>query len=253
MIDGYRSAWPEAAAKLAGRPGLAFLPFGAFEQHGHHLPLGTDTIVATHVASSLAERFDSLLLPAVSYGETWNNAGYPGTLSLSPATVVAIAVDIGRAVAASGGAALVVVNGDWGNRAPLAEAVELLARESVDAMVLDYPGMDESAAAVRRSAQPAPGLSLDHAGEIETSILLRIEPGLVDAGRYTIGYPDFPEDFGTRPMQLHPFSESGVFGDPRPATGETGAAILSAVIAESARAVEEFVGTLPPRQDPLRT
>jgi creatinine amidohydrolase len=229
--------WPDAAAALDG--GIAILPFGAFEQHGHHLPLSTDTIVAEHVARQLATRLDVVLLPAIGYGETWNNAGYPATLSLSPATVLAIALDIGRALAASHARGFVIVNGDWGNRAPLAEAAATLAE--IPTLVLDYPGMDDAAAAVRNSAQAAPGLSLDHAGEIETSILLQIAPELVHPDRYTAGYPEFPDDFGTRPMQLHPFSASGVFGDPSPASAAKGTAILNATIDESERVARAFI------------
>ncbi len=247
MIDAERSAWPEVAAALARSTGLAVLAFGALEQHGHHLPLGTDSFVAAHVAAKLAEQLDAVLLPAVRYGETWNNAGYPGTVSLSPGTVTAIAVDIARAVHGAGAAALLIVNGDWGNRAPLAAAVRLLATESIATLVLDYPGMDDAAAVLRESRPAAPGLSIDHAGELETSIMLAIEPHLVDRDRYTTGYPDFPEDFGQRPMQLHPFSTSGVFGDPGPATATTGTALLEATVAESRKVVELFLAGLEPR------
>jgi creatinine amidohydrolase len=236
MIHGESAPWPQAAAALDG--GIAILPFGAFEQHGHHLPLSTDTIVAEHVARELAARLDAVLLPAIGYGETWNNAGYPATLSLSPATVTAIALDLARALTFSRARAFIIVNGDWGNRAPLAEAAR---RAELPTLVLDYPGMDDAAAEVRDSAQAAPGLSLDHAGEIETSILLQIAPKLVDPDRYTTGYPDFPADFGTRPMQLHPFSESGVFGDPSLASATKGTAILAATIDESERVARAFV------------
>ena len=102
MIDAVRTPWTDVAAHLAGGHGIAVLPFGALEQHGPHLPLGTDTVTAAYVARQIATRLDAVLLPPVHYGDTWNNAGYPGTLSLAPSTVTAIAVDLGRALAASG-------------------------------------------------------------------------------------------------------------------------------------------------------
>ena len=235
MIRAADSSWPDVAAALHG--GLAILPFGALEQHGPHLPLGTDTLTAEAVATALAERFDAVLLPAIPYGETWNNAGYPSTVSLSPVTVTAIAVDIGRAVAHDGARALVVVNGDWGNRAPLAAAASHLASEHVRCLVLNYPGMDEAADAVQESPLAAPGLALRHADEVETSIVLALAPELVQRDRELAEYPVFPADFGTRPMQLHPFSSSGIFGDPRPATSEKGRLILAATVAASEREI----------------
>ena len=93
MIDAYRTPGPDVAAHLRAGNGLALLPFGALEMHGAHLPLGTDTAAALEVARRLAEQFDAVLLPPVHYGETWLTSGYPGTVSLAPDTVTAIATD----------------------------------------------------------------------------------------------------------------------------------------------------------------
>jgi len=243
VIDAARASWPDAAAALDG--GIAVLPFGALEQHGPHLPLSTDTLTAEAVARGIAERLDAVLLPAVPYGETWNNAGYPGTVSLTPATVTAIAADIARAVTGAGARALVVVNGDWGNRAPLAESADRLAADGIAVLVLDYPGYEDAADAVQESPRAAPGLSIRHAEEIETSTTLAIAPELVQREREVAEYPEFPPDFGTRPMQLHPFSASGVFGDPRPATAAKGRAVLDATIAASVDAVLAFLSRPP--------
>ncbi len=235
--------WTDVAAHLGASAGLAILPFGALEQHGPQLPLATDTITAETVAEAIAERLDALLLPAVPFGETWNNAGYPGTISLSPTTVTAIAVDIGAALAGSGAKAFVIVNGDWGNRAPLAATAERLnAEEIIPTLVLDYPGMDAAIERVRESRGAYPGLN--HAEEVETSLILAIAPELVHADRLEATYPEFPVDFGTRPMQLHPFSASGVFGDPTTATADKGRAILEATVDESVAATREFLRSL---------
>lgn len=245
-VDAYSTPWTDVARHLQSGDGLALLPFGALEQHGPHLPLGTDTATADAVARALADRLDAVLLPPVHYGDTWNNAGYPGTVSLSAATVTAIAVDIGRSLAASGARALVVVNGDWGNRQPLYTAVRTLNAERIlPAIALDYPGMDAAIDAVRTSRGAAPGLN--HAEEVETSIMLALEPGLVHPERYEASYPEFPSDFGTRPLQLHPFSPSGVFGDPSHATADKGRRILEATVEGSLAVLADFVAGLPDR------
>jgi creatinine amidohydrolase len=242
MLDAYRSSWTDVAAHLADHP-IAILPFGALEQHGPQLPLGTDTATATEVARRLAERLDAVLLPPIHYGDTWNNAGYPGTVSLSPATVTAIATDIGRSLVDSGAELFVVVNGDWGNRNPLTAAMRTLTAEGrIRAIALDYPGMDVAIEQVRESRGAAP--FLNHAEEAETSIMLAIDADTVHPDRYAPTYPEFPSDFGTRPMQLHPFSESGVFGDPTTATAAKGEHILAATVEASLAVLKD---TLPRR------
>lgn len=239
-MDAVRTPWPDVAQKFSEGAGLAILPFGAFEQHGPHLPLGTDTLTAVAIATGLAERLDAVLLPPVHFGDTWNNAGYPGTLSLSASTVTAIAVDLGRALAASGAGGLVIVNGDWGNRNPLYAATRTLIAEGVlPTVTLDHPGMDVAIDEVRESRAAAPGLA--HAEEVETSIVLHLAADDVRTERYEACYPEFSSDFGTTPMQLHPFSASGVFGDPTLATAEKGRRLIEATIDGAEAALGDFV------------
>lgn len=237
MIAASSTPWTEVRDHIARGNTMAVLPFGALEQHGPHLPLATDTIQAVGIAERLAERYDALLLPAVAYGETWNNAGYPGTVSLSATTVTAIAVDIARAVWSFGVRSLVVVNGDWGNRNPLQLATRVFEQEhGIRMLVLDYPGLDAATARLIESEPAAPGLQ--HADEVETSLVLALEPGEVRPERGTPTYPDLPADFGVRPMQLHQFSESGVFGDPTLASAEKGHALLDAIVAASSEMID---------------
>lgn len=223
---------PEVVAHLAAGRGIAVLPVGALEQHGPHLPLATDTLTAQAVAERLADALDALLLPAIGYGATWNMSGYPGTVTLRPETVEALAVDIGRGIAQAGARLLVIVNGDWGNRAPLARAA---ASRELPTLVLNHPGLDQAAERVRESRPAAPGLM--HAEEIETSLVLAIAPTLVQGTAEAV-YPDFPPEFGTEPMRMHGFSHSGVFGDPGPATPAKGEALLDAIVTASLREVE---------------
>jgi creatinine amidohydrolase len=239
MIDAYSTPWTDVRDHIASGKTLAILPFGALEEHGPQLPLGTDTIVAVETARRLATHFDALLLPGISYGETWATSGYPGTVSLSPATVMAIAIDIGRAVASFGIRQFVIVNGDFGNRNPLGAAVRELEASGVPTLLLDYPGMDAKIAEIRESAPAVPGMN--HAEEIETSMVLAAAPDLVHTDRYAAEYPEFPVDFGLRPLRLHEISASGVFGDPRTSSAAKGAALYEAVVASSIPLVEAFI------------
>jgi creatinine amidohydrolase len=222
--DAAAATWPEAdEARRSGRP--AVLPFGALEQHGPHLPLSTDTLMAQWLAQRVCEAVGGWLLPALPYGDTAANEGFPGTVSLAFDTVRAIAVDICRSLKRAGFPCLIVVNGDYGNRAPLALAGrDVAAALGWPVLVVDYPGLAEAAAEVCETPPAGPGLY--HADEVETSIVLALRPDLVHLERAAAGYPQVPATFGSVPTDMARISVSGVFGDPRPATAEKGHRLL---------------------------
>jgi creatinine amidohydrolase len=225
MLDSDRAAWPDVASH-AGL--VAILPVGALEQHGPHLPLTTDTILATGVARRIAARIGGWLLPAVTFGEAWTTEGWPGTISVSPETLRAIVEDIGRGVARIGCAGLVTVNGHFGNRASIALATRTLTNLGARVLPLDYPGLEEAAAEFCSSTPAAPGFY--HADEVETSMMLALAPDSVRMDLAVAEYPHFPANFGSAPMQLSVFNRSGVFGDPRGATAATGELIIERIV-----------------------
>jgi creatinine amidohydrolase len=239
MTDAGTSTWQEL--KVAWEEGkIAILPFGAQEEHGPHCPLATDTVMAAGLARRLAETLDSVLLPAVPYGETWSTSGYPGTVSLSAVTVRQMAVDMGASLKGQGARALVIINGHFGNHAPLVLACQDLRQEhSFPALLVDYPGLEDAAGEACTSKPAAPGFY--HADEVETSIMLALAPGQVKMERAAAEYPVFPPDFGLKPTLLNTFCKSGVFGDPRPATAEKGERLLGILTARSLELVREFL------------
>lgn len=244
MLELSRATWTDVETHLRSHPAIGVLPVGALEQHGPHLPLSTDTLQADAVARRLAERLDAVLLPALPLGNTWSNDALPGTVSISADTVTALCRDIATSLERSGYALLVVVNGDFGNRLPLQRAAEeAAARGGIPVVVLDYPGLTEIGDEVKESAWAAPGLC--HADEIETSMILTIAPELVHTDRMAPAYPELPADFGLRQMALAPLSDSGVFGDPRPATAAKGERIIEHVVTQSEAVVRRVLATLP--------
>lgn len=235
-------SWPDFGARLAAGA-VPLLPFGAYEQHGPHLPLDTDTMMAAGLCRRLAGRLDALALPAVGYGQTTDNDGFPGTLSLSFDTVRAVLTDIATALHRQRARALVVVNGDFGNRAPLRIATaESTARLGFPILVVDYPGLDEAAAAVCTST-PA-GFGLRHADEFETSILLALAPESVEMTRAVAEYPEFPATFPAVQPGLHELSRTGVFGDPTAATAAKGEALLDLLTENALALIRGFLAGL---------
>ncbi len=232
------ATWAEAgSACRRGAP--AVLPFGALEQHGPHLPLSTDTIMAAWLSEKVADAVDGWLLPAVPLGDTSANDGFPGTVTLSFDTVRAIATDVGRSLKRTGFPCLIIVNGDWGNRAALGQAARDLAAGGWPVLVVDYPGLAEVASAVCET--PAAGAGFYHADEVETSAVLALHPELVHMELAVAGYPEMPATLGSTPTDLSRLSPSGVFGDPRPATATKGHAILDALADRAVELVRSFL------------
>jgi creatinine amidohydrolase len=230
-------AWPDInRARADGL--IAILPVGAFEQHGPHLPLDTDTVLATGVARRIADRIRGWLLPAITYGEAWTAEGWPGTISFSAETLAAVIGDVGRGVHRIGCAGLVTVNGHFGNREPIERAARELIPLGLKLLQLDYPGMEEAAKELCSSAPAGPGFY--HADEVETAMMLALAPDAVRMELASSEYPTFPPQFGTTPMQLRSFNESGVFGDPRPATAATGEALIARIVDASVALITEW-------------
>ena len=119
---------PEVAAQLKRNP-LVILPCGSVEQHGPHLPTGTDTLAANAVSHAVAERMDALVLPATPFGVTPMHMPFEGTITLAPDTYLRIVTDTCASTAKHGAKYLLIVNWHEGNIASLAIAAEALHRE----------------------------------------------------------------------------------------------------------------------------
>jgi creatinine amidohydrolase len=171
---------------------IVLLPVGALEQHGHHLPLGVDAILATEVARRVAHRVGGVVAPAVAYGyksqpRTGGGDGFPGTTGLDAATLIALVHDVLVALARRGVRRLAVVDGHYENELFLSEAVDLamrdLTREGIgDVRVVKLRYFEEVDDATVELLWPDgyPGMALEHAALMETSLMLHVAPELVD-------------------------------------------------------------------------
>ena len=224
-------------ARLAESGRLFILPFGSLEEHGSHLPLGTDMFQAEEVARSVAEEFGAVVLPSVGYGECRSTRNFPGTLSLSFETVRMLAQDIASELARNGVTRLLVLTGHAGSghmaaiRLGVLRAVE--ASPSLRAMVLsDY----DIAYELKGKMFPEDD---GHAGLIETSRILNLRPELVGRER-PVGKSRPPRFMVLPDPERH--IPTGVMGDPRGASARKGAAIDDYVVSELCRLVAENFG-----------
>jgi mycofactocin precursor peptide peptidase len=206
-------AWTE----LPERP-LVLVPVGSTEQHGPHLPLETDTLVAAAVARKLAERLGGYVAPAVNIGASGEHQGFPGVLSIGTDALRLVLVELVRSLSLWAGR-VVLVNGHGGNVEAITGAVDQLVEEGHDITWV--------ACTVRGDA---------HAGHTETSLLLHPAPWLVRPHRAEAG--------NTRPIaDLLPeliahgvrwVSRNGVLGDPAGATAAEGVDLFEQMV-ETAR------------------
>jgi creatinine amidohydrolase len=212
----------EAAAAGA----LAVLPVGATEQHGPHLATGTDTLLADHVAGSAAESTGDVVLPAVPYGcSLGHTVRWPGTISLHPATMIAVIVEVGRWAHASGFRKLVIVNGHATNGPPCQSAILQLRHELPDLRPRFVSIFDLTPAIAARYTEDAPDF---HANEAETSMLLHLAESQVRMQRVV----DEPDRTVGRVLSypMPAVTRSGVVGTPSTASAARGGELVKQLV-----------------------
>ncbi|MFD7614584.1 creatininase family protein [Streptomyces sp. NPDC059828] len=209
-----------------GRASVAILPIGSFEQHGSFLPLMTDTVVACAIAREIAAAYPVHCLPPVTISCSHEHAGWPGTVSISAATLFAVVRDIAESLRRSGIDDLVLINGHGGNYV-LRNVVQESAGTGTR-MAL-FPGSGDWSAARERAGVRTSSHSDMHAGEVETSILLHDHPELVRPGYEA---SDFLADDRQHLLTLgmNAYTESGVVGRPSMASAEKGKQLLAGLV-----------------------
>ena len=224
---------PDFGALDADRT-VTVLPLCATEQHGPHLPTGTDTMIAQGLTGEVAGRFkgdfDLVFLPALSIGASQEHARFAGTISISTAALIEQISAIGAQVAASGLKKLVLVSSHGGNIAAMSAAA-LACREQHSLLAVT---MTWSRLGLPDGAVDADELAIGvHGGFEETSLMLHFRPDLVQmekaadfaslqsdlAGRYTHLRAHGPVGFGWLAGDLNP---SGVVGNAASANAAAG-------------------------------
>lgn len=221
---------PEIAETLKENP-LVILPTGSIEQHGSHLPAGTDIFAAEAIAEEVAKIMNGLVLPGGSLGVTPMHMPYEATISLSPETYMNLVFDICNSVAKHGAKKLLVINWHEGNSAPLSIACDRLHRECGLSVLIA-----QACYVAAEMYGPDCG-GLTHGGEIEALAVLAHRPDLVHLDRIT-GSSD--QKFGSKMDKLRRTKEyqpiltdirtiapSGWYGKPELATIEKGNKMLS--------------------------
>lgn len=193
-----------------------YIPFGALEEHGSHLPLSTDTIQAYQVGKSAARLVPLFVAPPIPYGNCRSTNQHPGTISITTATLKAVIKDLVRSFYRQGIRNVIALTGHAGgaHRMALQDAGEELLDELSElriAVVTEYELAREQGRGLVETPNDA------HAGEIETSRIMHSHPRLVQ-GSSPAEYPSFP--LGILVRDKRAYWPGGVWGDPSKATAE---------------------------------
>lgn len=246
----YNLTWKEVSN--LDRQTVVVVPFGTVEQHSLHLPLGSDSIIAEAIARRLEIRLPNeiLVLPVIWLGCSHHHMDFPGSLT----TEIDTFIKTGEAVVTSlikhqfGNFILLNSHGGHINKVPLiAETLRHRHGPTAKVIAITYWRLiSEEIQSIRET--PLGGMG--HACELETSLLLAIQPGLVRLDRMEADGPSMLSQFESHDMfapgsvevakSFKDFSKHGGFGDPMTASAEKGERILAAVVSKLELVVREI-------------
>lgn len=247
--------WQEINEAVALKK-VVILPVGATEQHGHHLPLETDTRQVRGLAMEAAKRSpaDMLVMPEVAYGYTHHVMDFPGTINIEPTTFVRLLIDIGRSVAYHGFKRIIVINGH-GSNAPLVEVAARQVSLQTDAACMSV-GWWQLAVKDWNAIRESPVGGCAHACEMETSLYWHINPEGVRTDRIAGDIPSYMKlpgadrwhyrdsTLGSGPAGImdwtSSFSETGSNGLPQHATPDKGRRYYEAIVRDLVELVRWF-------------
>ena len=224
-------------------------PMGAIEQHGPHLPLNTDEVVATAVAEAAVAAAPAALnvwlLPTLSYTKSNEHAWAPGTVWLSPTTLLSVLDDIGRSIARTSARKIVFLNGHGGNSALLNVANRELRLHHGLQTFTAHPSLPADQGGASAAGELGMGV---HGGTDETSVMLHLRPDLVDMSKAVRRVPEkLAENKHVRfggsvsfGWLSNDFFPEGHIGDPTGATAEMGKSMFDSAVSTFVAALGEI-------------
>ena len=237
-------SWPSLQRLLDDGKRLLLLPVGATEQHGPHLPVNTDTLIATAACNATSALTGVPVLPAITYTVSLGHTEkWPGTFALFHETLIATIREIARWAVAAGWDRLLIVNSHFGNDAPLRCAVDRLRFDLVDRFLIatrnTWSLTSEIGAHFSRDATDW------HANEAETSLVQFIAPELVRSDFASADDEDRTDGCVFPHMVAHT-SSNGVTGYPSQASAARGSILLRKITDALVDLVERCRQEAPP-------
>lgn len=244
-------AWPEAEARLAQAP-LVVLPFGpAAKEHGLHLPMNADEKVMEYLCRQAVDTLPVVVAPPILHGWLPAFRAFPGTEVDDGAVFMKYVEAVARSLVRSGARRLVFLNTSIAKAGGLPLSMvarDLRVETGVPTLVVSWDDLETDA-----TSALATQLRGGHADEIETSIHLALQPGLVHMEKAVTDYgkatgqasPGFEPGLFSRDRRDPAYSETGVFGDPTRATAEKGRRALAIMTEQWLKALRGFADAPP--------
>ncbi|RAN68805.1 creatininase [Bacillus sp. SRB_336] len=231
---------------LASGEAIVLIPVGSLEQHGPHLPLGTDTILSKHFAEGVAERLGALVAQPIAYGyKSQQKSGggnhLSGTTSLDGASLTAMTRNLVKSFLNQGVRNVVFVNGHFENYQFLYEGIDLALEElgirpgaEQSVLLLSYWDFVSQDTLARVYPDGFPGWDIEHGGVLETSLMLHLEPGRVAMDRLVDGPAAVLPRFDRLPVVPERTPATGCLSSAAGSSADKGERLYGQVVADLA-------------------
>jgi len=242
--------WPEVK-KLKLSDKVVLFPLGSFEQHGHHLPLTTDTDIVTALARRIEQQRSNkvLCLPTLWPGHSTHHLFFPGTLSVKQMPYIQLVIELCSSIVNFGAEKVFLLNGHGGNDVPLRTALRELKSQFPKTKFVFASYWSIAAQSIKETRESEAG-GLGHACEMETSVMLYLHP---DRVRMKLARRDGPKHkdvyrksdiLYSRPVyfvnEFNEVTKTGVIGHPDLASAKKGKKFLEGIVREVLTFVDEF-------------
>ena len=247
--------WVEYHERTQRDRPIVIVPVGSVEQHGPHLPLSTDSVIPTELATRVAKRIGAIVAPPVIYGyksqpKSGGGNHFPGTTSLDGSTFADVLQDILRELARHGARQVAFIDGHYENEAFLTEGIDLALRELAahgirDMKIVKCAYWDFITKETEKILFPDGLLSwaLEHGAVMETSVMLYLRPDMVKASLIPDHGPAQFPPYDVYPTDTRPIPPDGVLSSAAGASMEKGRVAVEQIVADIAAAlVKEFKG-----------
>ena len=219
-------------SEIKNKTRRVIIPLGSIEQHGPHLPVTTDILIAEYLANQISKKIPAHVLPGIPYGVSYEHKPF-FNISISNDLLSDLLTQICVSLAEKGFSSAIILNGHHGNMGVLQYVPQKVATRSPKLSVfgINYWSLIER--------------EFDHAGFVETSIMLAIHPQLVQMHKAKRGYSDTKRLHATYSTFLNnpssfKITKNGVWGDPTKANRQDGRKIMSTAIKNIIRTIKEL-------------
>ncbi|GEN45457.1 creatininase [Alkalibacillus haloalkaliphilus] len=237
--------WPEYESKV--QDAVVLLPVGSTEQHSYHLPLGVDYYQINEISKLVATSIDGIVAPAIPFGykslpHSGGGQTFPGTTSLSAETLILLVKDILVEFIRHGAEQIIVMDGHYENGMFLSEAIDLALKESnqksVKILKASFVDMLDDEVVTPYYKNGFPGYSLEHAAFIETALMMKLKPDLVQQDKIEPAEANLPR-YEVFPQQEGVVPKSGSLADPTGATKEAGEIFVNNIVGNYVQSIKK--------------